>query len=370
MLDTLSTTYGDEIPGTDENDTITIAGARSKVFGNGGDDILDARRYLSTVRGGAGNDTLYAGRSYINLFGDEGDDYLFVDTGIWGENIANVTLEGGAGADTFKLMNGSTKKVSSAYITDFGTGKDSLMLADNRADTLYISHTTNDEGNLVVRVRYDETQLTFEGISELDKLENVIIGNSDLSTITVIPPGLELSSDTLKVHSEYEGALWLGGTDVINNETVWGDAAITTIDASDDTFGGRMLGGNDADNYIRANNYGSLMWGGDDGDDTLVGGDGADMFLVGRVEDDENNVGNTDVIDCGEDDLVILMDINLSDLATVELTTSDASIHIDKEDRSYIEIAKSAGARTTTVQLADNSKWQYTYSDRSWQFKP
>ena len=370
MEDTLYSTYGEPIPGTDENDIFTVNGVRSEVFGEGGNDSIDARNYLITVHGGDGNDTLIAGRSYIDLRGDDGNDYLIADAHQRSENIANVTLTGGEGDDIFSISSGymsakegALKKVSSVRITDFGTGNDSLMLADESVCG-YVSSTTNDDGDLVIRVRHDGTELTFEGISDIDKLKNVTIDGNVLSDIKVIPVGLELNGETLSVHSEYEGALWLGGTDIINDETVWGDDEIKNIDASADTVGGRMLGGNGKDNEIRANNYGSLLWGGFGGDDTLRGGDGADMFFVGF------NEGNTDVIDCGENDLVILMDIDLSDLATIELTTDDDSIDIEKDDGSHIGITKVDGARTTTVQLADNSKWQYTYSDRSWQFKP
>lgn len=364
MAEINSLTYGDTIFGTDENDVIDASGMRSSILGAGGDDSINAARYLSTVYGGAGNDTLSAGRSYVKLFGDDGNDRLRVDTYRWNENIANVTLEGGAGADTFEFRIAPEKRVSSACITDFGTGKDSLMIVDNSLNDLYLSRSTNDDGDLVVDFRYNEVKLTFKGISNFDDIKEVSVGNGKyIKNIEEIPVGIERSDVTLSVHSEYEGALWLGGTDLINNKTVWGADSIVTLDASDDAIGGRMLGGNEQSNVIRANNYGSLLWGGDGGDDTLTGGNGADMFFTGKESGDDV------ITNCDENDLVILMDIDFDALTDIELTTDDGSIDIASDD-SHIRIEKSNGARTTTVQLADNSKWQYTYSDRSWQFKP
>ena len=359
----ISSKYLEPIVGTDENDIIVANQLRDEVFGNGGNDSIYASTYLITVNGGDGNDTITAGRSYINLVGDAGDDVLRVDTSRRLETIANVTLTGGAGADTFELVSDS-KRVSSIHITDFNIEEgDRLNLIINGVAPEYVAHTTDADGNMVVAFDYNRIKLTLDGISDFDAMSTVRVADGlTVAQLGALPYGLEQSGNELKVHSEYEGALWLGGSDLINDKTVWGDDSIEIIDASDDTIGGRILAGNDDSNSIRANDYGSLLWGGDDGDDTLIGGDGADMFFTGKESGD-------DVIsDCGEGDLVILMDIDLSDLEDINLTVDDGSIDIDSGD-SHVRIEKTEGARTTTVQLADNSKWQYTYSDRSWQFK-
>ena len=101
---------------------------RSEIFGGSGNDSIDALNYLITISGGGGDDTLTAGKSYVNMSGDDGDDALIVDTRrSGGENIANVTLTGGEGADSFSFIPRS-RKILSSTITDFDPEEDIVIL--------------------------------------------------------------------------------------------------------------------------------------------------------------------------------------------------------------------------------------------------
>jgi phosphodiesterase/alkaline phosphatase D-like protein/predicted AlkP superfamily pyrophosphatase or phosphodiesterase len=107
--------YGGE--GNDE----LYAGLRDRLFGETGDDILDATAGKGGNRlyGGAGNDTLFAGTNDF-LSGGDGDDKLFGGKG-------GNTLFGGAGADKFYLTSGGLPATANT-VGDFEVGIDKLLL--------------------------------------------------------------------------------------------------------------------------------------------------------------------------------------------------------------------------------------------------
>ena len=106
--------------GGDGNDEL-YAGLRDRLFGENGDDILDASQGKGGNRlyGGAGNDTLFAGTNDF-LSGGDGDDKLFAGKG-------GNTLFGGAGADKFYLTSGGLPTTANT-IGDFEVGIDKLLI--------------------------------------------------------------------------------------------------------------------------------------------------------------------------------------------------------------------------------------------------
>ena len=123
-----------------------------------------------------------------------------------------------------------------------------------------------------------------------------------------------------------------------------------------------MLIGDAQDNSIRANDYGSSLWGGTDGYDYLYGGAGADTFVAGADE------GNTDIIGCADNDLVLLWNVDLNEM-TVDLSSSDSGVNIALDNSSTINIARAEDTSTTTIQFSNGSKRQYNYSDQTWSTK-
>ncbi|MEC4813276.1 MAG: amidase family protein [Scytonema sp. PMC 1069.18] len=97
-----------------------LAGKGDYLYGDAGDDILDASagRGGNQLYGGDGNDILI-GRSNDQLYGDDGDDNLFV--GAKGNNV----ITGGAGADQFWITIPELPD-SANIITDFDFREDRL----------------------------------------------------------------------------------------------------------------------------------------------------------------------------------------------------------------------------------------------------
>ncbi|NES19976.1 MAG: hypothetical protein F6K41_13830 [Symploca sp. SIO3E6] len=115
----------------DSEDVINAGEGNDRLEGLSGNDIL---------RGEAGNDTLLGGLGDDILVGGSGDDLL---NGGSGSN----TYTGGAGNDQFILS-----EVSSNVITDFTSGEDQLILADNLPinDLQITLGTSSDNGSSTI----------------------------------------------------------------------------------------------------------------------------------------------------------------------------------------------------------------------------
>ncbi|MHA4871305.1 type I secretion C-terminal target domain-containing protein [Duganella sp. PWIR1] len=100
------------------NDTLVALSGKNHLYGNGGDDLLQAGTDGDTLSGGSGNDTLIGGAGNDVLRGDSGRDLLQGgagnDTLYSSTGKGNETLEGGAGDDYFELSQFDNGRVSHA----------------------------------------------------------------------------------------------------------------------------------------------------------------------------------------------------------------------------------------------------------------
>ncbi|MEC4985942.1 MAG: DUF839 domain-containing protein [Oscillatoria sp. PMC 1068.18] len=150
--------YGGE--GSDE----LYAGTNDRLFGGEGDDTLDATVGSGDNRlyGGAGDDTFILGTGDV-LVGGEGADKFFVTAG--GDNV----ITGGEGADQFWLASSGKFADAENEITDFEAGLDVIGIGGTFAgldsfDDLDLSEV---DGNTTVSFG-DRDLATFIGVSEND----------------------------------------------------------------------------------------------------------------------------------------------------------------------------------------------------------
>jgi len=122
-----NTTGNSRIYGGEGNDNLQSS-IGDRVFGQGGDDRIDATRGNGGNRlyGGDGNDSLFAGAN-DQLFGGNGDDLLYAGTG-------GSSLTGGVGRDVFLLVE-SILPNSINTITDFQLGIDTLRISGITGET-------------------------------------------------------------------------------------------------------------------------------------------------------------------------------------------------------------------------------------------
>ena len=253
----------EEVWGSEHADMLRAGVAGSRLFGRGGDDVLEGGAgddYLDgdlrdgvgadTLNGGAGDDTLVGGGGGDVLDGGEGDDFLRGGVGA-------DTLNGGAGDDTLEGGGG-------ADVLDGGDGSDIAQ---------YIG---SDAG-----VTVDLTAGTAAGgDAEGDTLTSIeqIRGSEHADILTAGVAGSRLfgrgGDDVL------EGG---AGDDYLNGDVGGGVSADT-------------LTGGDGDDTLDGGGGADVLDGGE-GNDTLRGGDGDDVFYFGDGDTVNDFVDGSDKID-------------------------------------------------------------------------
>lgn len=239
------------IYGEGGNDTINASWGAERIEGGLGDDVIYANRGNDVVYGGDGADEIHGGLNDDYLYGDDGDDLLYGDAGtdrLLGGNGSD-TLYGGDGNDTIygHSDNDTIYGDAGRDIINAGDGDDvvnggawhDLVYGGNGADTL-----NGDDGN--DELRGDAGNDMIYGGEGYDKL----LGGDDQDTL-------------------YGG----NGNDKIygqnGNDILYGDAGADTL------YGG----------------YGDdVLIGGEGNVDYLFGNQGADRFVldatsIDRVKD-------------------------------------------------------------------------------------
>ena len=157
----------------------------------------------------------------------------------------------------------------------------------------------------------------------------------------------------VEVSSEVDNAeVWLN-----NGRDAQFHGNIYELDASN-LEGNATLVGNDFDNVITAGKGNSSLWGGNSAsNDTLIGGDGKDLFWY------EMGNGNDEIHGASANDSVNLYGVTV-DMLTTEVTAD--SIKLNFNNGQTLKLDTNDG---TTFQLADGSNWIYDKSNSSWKTK-
>lgn len=139
------------------DDVVYLYRGNDTAYGGDGDDEIYGGRGHNLLHGEAGNDYLHSGKNTSELYGDEGDDTLVAQLNKGGDHI----LEGGEGADTFKLYAAVDYKTSDVVINDFTIGEDVLEIEGEVIDfdalPEGVSLTQDEDNNAVLTFSDDET---------------------------------------------------------------------------------------------------------------------------------------------------------------------------------------------------------------------
>ena len=301
----------ENVTGTQYNDAITGDDQDNELQGRDGDDVLS---------GGGGNDTLDGGAGDDDLTGGDGDDLFLVGDG-------NNIIDGGAGDDTYDVVEVSGSEnfyaggdgddtVEFTYaLSEYFINRADHLLADvggqdlfyneffdeNAPSQEYTSTANFQVGEPIFQVDY----IFADGTRQTDYVQAEFLvfegGDSDpTNDITLIWGTL----------TELETDLGLGSgalLELVDGTLTGGEAAPLSIAANVDLSSIDFITSSDKDQPFTYNgggfptnltdpNYvlGSL------GNDTITGGDGADIIL-GRAGDDEITGGvGADDLDGGE----------------------------------------------------------------------
>ncbi|MGH7820479.1 MAG: calcium-binding protein, partial [Candidatus Binatia bacterium] len=205
------------------------------VLGADGDDEVSAGDGADVVKLGAGHDTASGGGGDDSIEGEAGGDTIAGDGG-------NDLLTGGAGADTYVYNLGDGNDVVSDAGEADASVIDTLRFEVSMAD---VALTRTQGGDLLARLADGGTvrvaaMYSFNSVNALERVEFADGSFLDADALASLPEGLVLGTD---------------GADVLVGSSF------------DDTIEGRA--GDD------------LLNGGDQGNDTLIGGAGHDRYRLG-----------------------------------------------------------------------------------------
>ena len=279
---------------------------------NGGDDSFSATGNLAaliklTVDGGTGNDTLLGSNGIDILLGGDGHD--FVD-GQQGNDVAFL----GAGDDSFQWDPGDGSDViegqdGSDRLAFNGSAANEIMTASANGGRVLF---TRDVANIVMDLD-DVESIVANALGGTDSLRVNDLSGTDVvnvaADLAASGGGDDLAADNVVV-SAGNGDDVVTVTGAATSAQVSGLPALVSVSgaiAGSDRLTVNALAGADVvDASLLAANSTLLTLDGGDGDDVLIGGDGADALLGGAGDDVLIGGPGLDTLDGGTGDNVIL----------------------------------------------------------------
>ncbi|MBQ6005136.1 MAG: alpha/beta fold hydrolase [Selenomonadaceae bacterium] len=230
----------------------------------------------------------------------------YVPTTMWVNSVHSI--KGGAGKTTITSSAKNDTMVSGSGYTEFkfaaGSGidtiKDFAFLDEATPDKIDIGSndvskvTVNKEGTVALNFNSGNDWLMIEGAQGKTFKLNDLAARVDLQTIAYDKQANYFMATakraTLTVD---EGAeIWLDGS---QGKTFVGD--IRCVDATNST-GRNVLAGNELNNTLKGGYGDATLWGGDYGDDLMIGGSSRNTFVyaLGNGNDRIQNANSGDVV--------------------------------------------------------------------------
>ncbi len=265
----------DVMCGNERNNTIRGGDGDDTIFGRGGNDNLQGQGDHDTLYGGAGNDALTGGKGSDELYGEAGNDTLNA-TG------DDDLLDGGEGTDTVVYGNsaGQAKFFSVNLAEGYTESKGRLNKADDGTLT-EVTNTSRDSALPSPEERAAEGDI----LEDLFNIEN-IVGSSG--------PDVLIGDANNNVITGGLGADYMdggGGTDTVS----YSGTNAVTVDLSDSSNNMRAAAGDVLKNIenVNGSDAGDSITG-DDMNNVLSGGAGADTLIDGRGGNDTLSGGAGD----------------------------------------------------------------------------
>lgn len=279
------------------------------LIGDGADNYFDGRGGNDTLRGNGGNDTLQGGDGDDVLVGGTGDDRLYGDDGndsLYGGD-GRDNLRGGNGNDLLDASGGATNTQGYGDYIRPGLGNDTvkghagLWATGEQSDLSYgdlsgvggitINVGANGTGTAVSGNGQSNDSFTYIGYFEGSQDGDVINGASSdawegfvgLGGADTINGGGGDGWNSVRYHYEHEYFNGVGSGITANMAagTVVDTQGFTDVISNINEIRGSVFG----DHMTAVGYTGEVRFRGDDGNDTLISGDGADDLRGGDGDD-------------------------------------------------------------------------------------
>ena len=335
----------DTVHGGKGNDVIMTGDDADEIYGDSGDDTINAGIDDDYVEGGEGNDSIIGGHGSDTIWGQTGDDWI---------NAGDSTLLWGQSPDD-DPVNPDPVPENGRDLVYGGDGNDTIYGQDDD-DTLY-----GGEGNDLIDAGIDDD------VVEGDSGDDTIMGGQGDDTVNG-----EQGNDSIDGGSGDDSLTGGSGNDTVHggvgDDTIAGGTGTDELygDSGDDSVEGGQendtVYGGEGDDTLRGNLGNDELYGGsgDDsidggaGNDTITGGDGADTMFGANDEDLFLGSGVGDVIDGGSGGV----DFDVLDLRGSAPTGGRINVvytSADKED-GYVEYFDDTDTLLGTSQFEEIEK--------------
>ncbi len=348
------------IDGGAGNDFILNEGSNVTIHGDAGEDSIFNEGSNVTINGGADNDTLYThnGSSNVTMDGGTGDDFIHLD----GSNTSGNVIKAGEGDDTISGYISGAGTINVTYTKAEVSGNDVILTTSkgtvlilnaaeqtinlNGTDTV-ISVNSTDTPTDTPTDTSDDKNVCKIGKTEYKTLQAAIDAAKNKDTITL----LKANTENIKVSDKninialgdysYKGNATLsGGKLTIGDDYV--EVKSGTVTTSYDGRFKKVIGSDSAEEIKNQAARASVNGGGGNdtitntgnnvsidggaGNDLLVGGNGAEVFVVDEGNNTISGIDENDVIEIKQrtidgvvakgNDMILTLDNG--DLLTVE----------------------------------------------------
>ena len=277
------------------NDYIVGGTGNDYISGGAGNDVIVGGIGADTIYGGKGNDTYYVEDLFtdnIIEYGNEGVDTLVLSAS------APLIPAGTASLASFSAIENLDASALTAGTTLIGNGLSNILVGGSGSDIMYggggveADVLVGGKGSDIYFVGNSKNQVIEQANEGYDKVvldknfnSNTFALNSNVEFLdaTTVKKGMTLGgsagSGTTVYGTSYNDKITGGtGGDVINgyagNDAIYGGAGADSLDGGD---GADYIDGGTGDD--------TLFGGGDNVADTLIGGDGSDIYRVKDTKD-------------------------------------------------------------------------------------
>lgn len=333
------------------------------------------------------NNAIYAG-NFASVTGGKAETILMGSANASESLTAgdgNTTLWGG-GAKADVLDGGSSNSATDNVVTYFytaGDGKDTVKnfvtgTAENNADVLYLSNvavsgitrdskaitisTANSTDKLTVQVSSADSDKVIQYTTDGQTVNQVKVGVSNKSNTFTYSSDVQAykggKNNTLQVGSDVDDAkIWLDGSKGVSYDS------IAKIDARSSSGTLELAGNGSVSETIIGGSGTNSLWGGaGTSNDTLQGTyGGTNTFYFGKGE------GNDVISGSSSDDKVVLYNVALGDVTSIDVTSSNMKIGLS--DGSTLTVKGMSTTSVSNFELGDGSSWKYDYASKSWSQK-